>query len=197
MPRMTSREFLALLGRPSADGTLDRLIERRAGEDLAVLVADSSGFSRRTHERGIVRALTLVVRAVEAVRPVLKRRGGVVLSTKVDNLVAVFPDARSAVLGALDARRRLKRDNARRKEADRVHLCFGIDVGRVIRLADDVFGAAVNVAAKIGEDLAGKDEILVTAPVARTIGPGVRTAYSRSTEIGGRTFELHRVRGDR
>lgn len=195
--RMTSREFFALLARPSADGELDRLLDRRAGEDLAVLVADSSGFSRRTHEHGIVRALSLVRRAVEAVRPALRKRGGTVLSTKVDNILAVFPDPRAAVLAALDARRLLKRDNARRPADDRVSLCFGIEAGRVLRLADDVYGGPVNVAAKIGEDLAGKDEILVTADVARRVKPRIRTAYSRSTEIGGRTFELHHVTGGR
>ena len=192
---LTSREFFALLSRPSKE--LDRLVERRAGEDLAVLVADSSGFSRRTHERGIVRALALVMRAVETVRPALKRHGGTLLSAKVDNLLAVFPDARSAVLAALEARRRLKRDNAGRTPADRVSFCFGIDAGRVLRLADDVFGAPVNVAAKLGEDLAGKDEILLTAEAARRAGSRIRAPYARSTEIGGRTFELHRVKSGR
>ena len=42
--------------------------------------------------------------------------------------------------------------------------------------------------------LAGRDEILITSDVARRVRGKVRVSYSRSTEIGGKEFELYKVR---
>lgn len=42
-------------------------------------------------------------------------------------------------------------------------LCVGIGYGRVLRIGDlDVFGAEVNAASKLGEDIAKANEVLVT-----------------------------------
>lgn len=191
MPRrMSTREFFHLLEkrRPRGGEGIDRLIDRRCGEELAVLVSDSSGFTRRTHEQGILPALAEVRRAYAVAAPVIERRGGLVISQRADNLLAVFPVAVGAVRAAVEIQQRL-----RKRGRDGLGLCLGIDVGRVIRLAEDVYGAAVNVASKLGEDLAGRDEILVTSEVARRVRGVVRTTYSRSSEVGGRSIELYRV----
>ena len=185
---MTGREFFSFLEkrRPVEGGAFDGLLDRRCGEDLAILVSDSAGFTRRTHEEGIVPALAAIRRAYGLVEPLVLKHKGSVLSQKVDNLVALFPDPLHAVRAAVAIRRSTRNQPIR--------LCLGIDCGRVLRLADDVFGAAVNVASKLGEDLAGRDEILVTSEVARRVRGKVRVSYSRSTEIGGREFELFKIR---
>ena len=86
----------------------------------------------------------------------------------------------------------LRRRNARLLPPDRFELCIGIHHGPVLRLRDDVYGAAVNVCAKIGEDIAKAGETLVTdTVVARTSGTG-NAAAGRAT-IGGRSVRLHRV----
>ncbi len=191
MPRrMSTREFFGLLEkrRPRDGEGLDLLIDRRCGEELAVLVSDSSGFTRRTHEHGILPALAAVRRAYAVATPVVERRGGTVVSQRADNLLAIFPGAAAAVRAAVEIQQRL-----RKRGRDGLGLCLGIDVGRVIRLAEDVYGAPVNVASKLGEDLAGRDEILVTAEVSRRVRGIVRTSYSRSSEVGGRSIELYRV----
>jgi class 3 adenylate cyclase len=164
---------------------------RRARErDAVILVGDSSGFSRRTHERGIVEALRVVAQGYDLVTPVLRRRGRI-FSQKVDNVLAMFGEADDAAAAAIEIQRLLRRERtAGRTEFS---ICIGIDAGPVLRVGPDVYGAAVNVAAKLGEDLAGRDEILVTAEVARRLRGRRRCPYSRSTEIGGRTLEVHRL----
>lgn len=182
--RLPSDRFFDLLDR----GTLEDhdALDRRCGQELAVLVSDSSGFTRRTHEQGILPALAAVREAYASVLPLIKRAGGSVISRRADNLLAVFPDAPAAVRAAVEIQQR-------RRGRQGLGLCLGVDVGRILRLADDVYGAAVNVASKLGEDLAGKGEILVTAEVSRRIRGRFRIAYSRSSEIGGKSFELYRV----
>ena len=187
---MSSREFFSLLEkrRPVDGAVLDRLIDRRCGEELTVLVSDSSGFTRRTHEQGILPALAAVRRLYAFCGPVIERRGGTVLSQRADNLLCVFPEPVAAVKAAVDIQRGM-----RKRKADGLGLCLGVDVGRVIRLAEDVYGPAVNVASKLGEDLADRDEILVTAEVARRVRGQVKVVYGRSTEVGGKLVELYRV----
>ena len=51
-------------------------------------------------------------------------------------------------------------------------ICCGVETGRILYLAgEDFFGEAVNIAARLGEDLAEKDQILV--------GPTARAALSQ------------------
>ena len=57
-------------------------------------------------------------------------------------------------------------------------LCVGLGFGRVLRIGDaDVFGAEVNAASKLGEDIAKAGEILVTQGVKAALeGSGIAFA---------------------
>lgn len=194
--RPTSGEFFSALRRRRAGNAsaIDRELDRRAGEELAIFILDSAGFTRRTHEQGIFQFLSVMTRAFDRMEKVIRQSSGTVLSRQADNMVAIFEDPARAVRAAVAAHRMIRSGNADKPSAERFNVCIGIDYGRVLRLRDNVYGAAVNVASKLGEDLAEKDEILVTGEVARRVLGRVRCVYTRSTEIGGRTFELYRVR---
>jgi class 3 adenylate cyclase len=72
--------------------------------------------------------------------------------------------------------------NVSRAPEDQVLLCLGIGYGDMLRIAeDDVFGAEVNAASKLGEDTAKAGEILVTGQCAtrRSCLKGAR--WCRST----------------
>jgi class 3 adenylate cyclase len=124
----------------------------------------------------------------------LVRRHGTVIAHGADNLLAVFDRPHDAVRAAREMHLWLRRRNQRVSDAEQFSLCIGIHHGKVLRLEDNVYGDPVNVAAKVGEDLAGKDEILVTHKAARLLPASVKKDYSRSAEIGGLTYELYKVR---
>ena len=109
------------------------------------------------------------------------------------NLLAVFSDPHSAVRASVEIQRKLRKANEGKHDRDQFHLSIGIECGPAIVLTDNIYGACVNVASKVGEDLAGKGQILVTSGVARQVRPTFRAAYDRSVEIGGRPFELFRI----
>ncbi len=192
MKRMDSKAFFKLLsGRSRADAAA---AERVAGShlcELTVMMCDASGFSRRLHEYGVLPFFTAMARCHERILPMIARSGGDCIAHDADNILAVFPDCRDAVRAAASIQRWLRSRNARLPDPERFHLCIGIHRGEVVRLKDRILGPAVNIAAKLGEDLAGKDEVLLTRQTLERLPPGVRTAYLRSTEIGGKTFELH------
>ena len=171
----------------------DRSLRERAERDLTVWVSDSSGFTRKTHEHGILQFLAVMTRCYGFVAPILERHGGKVYTQNADNILAMFPEPVRALRAAVAVQRRLRRYNSGKKDAEQFHLCIGIHCGRALELEDDVFGDCVNVAAKVGEDLAGKGEILVTGEVSRRVKGRFRATYTRSAELGGRGFELYRV----
>jgi len=193
---MTSTQFFGLLRlrtRKNAE-RIDARIERRSVQELAVLMCDSSGFSRKTNEYGILQFLATMTYCYDRLIPVIRKRRGIVLSHDADNLLAVFDDAVDAVAASADVHRWLRRYNSGKHESERYNVCIGIHFGKLLRLKNNVFGGTVNVAAKIGEDLAEKDEILVTKEVADRVKKRFRADYARSTPLGGRTVELYRIR---
>lgn len=189
-----ARFFERLRVRPVRGEAFDAEVARRYERELTILAADSSGFSRKTFEHGIVRFLANLVRAYDRIIPIIERHGGHVTTQNADNILAVFDDTPSAVRAAREVHAWLRRRNARLAAPDRFELCIGIHHGPVLRLADDVFGASVNVCAKIGEDVAARNETLVTDEV---VARAPRFAYEAagSATIGGRRIRLHRVRG--
>lgn len=190
-----SRWFFSLLHRRSRRNAaeIDRRIDARAGREVAVLMSDSSGFTRRSHEQGVVSFLAAMVKCYRTVLPLLRRRGGQVISFKADNILCLFDRAEDAVRAAVEVQRAVRKRNAGLRVAEKFNLCIGIDCGRAIRLSDDVYGPCVNVASKLGEDMADKDEILITGEVARRVKGRFRCVYARTADIGRRNFELYRV----
>jgi class 3 adenylate cyclase len=194
-PLSPARFFAELRRRTPANAkALDRRLLARTERDLAILVSDSSGFTRRTHEEGILHFLSLLVRVNARIIPVLERHRGRVLAQKADNLLAVFDDAVAAGRAAVAVQRAVASWNRGKPPRRRFHLCLGLDAGPVVALDGDVYGSPVNIASKLGEDLAGRGEILATAEFVRRLDGAVRSAYSRSSTIGGRIVEIHRLR---
>lgn len=191
---LTSREFFRLLRKRWKEGPkrIDKVIERHV-DDYVVMMCDSSGFSRITAEHGILQFLSVMTVCYDGLIPLLEGFEGECLSHNADNILAVFKRPARAVEAAVAMHRWLARRNAPLEEKDRFNVCIGLHMGPVVRLKTNVFGDVVNVAAKLGEDIAAKDEVLLTSPVADKVKGRFDVRYARSAEIGGRTFELHRV----
>jgi class 3 adenylate cyclase len=193
--RLDTREFFSLLRRRTSRNAerIDRLLRDRAEREVTVFISDSSGFTRKTHDYGIAKFLAVMTQHYQRLLPVFRKHRGVVLNTQADNLLAIFDDPADALRASVEIQKRLRRSNVGKKDEDQFHLCIGIESGRALLLKDGVYGACVNVASKLGEDLADKGEILVTGGIARQVKRRFRCSYARSAEIGGRPFELYRV----
>jgi adenylate cyclase len=191
----TTALFSLLRKRTRANASkIDALIEKKTLIDKTVLALDSSGFTRKTNEYGIIHFLAVMTECFDQLHPIIKKRKGQLVSEGADNMLVVFDKPLDAVAAAVDMQRLMTRRNKRVAERDSFSVCIGIHCGKLLRLKDGVYGSTVNVAAKIGEDLAGRDEIVVSQAVVEAVGKKFRLEYSRSTTLGGRTHELHLVR---
>jgi adenylate cyclase len=162
---------------PGADKqAIDRRIWDLFGEEWAVLYTDLSGFSRNTAEFGIIHFLQVIHESRKVFIPVIERYDGILLKTEGDSMLIIFRNPARALECAVAMQAACRAYDENRIDSEKLLLCVGIGLGKVLRISDsDVFGAEVNAACKLGEDIAKAWDILVTDPV--------RTAVS------GRTFE--------
>ena len=148
---------------PERAAEVDAKVSEIFGETHAVLVMDMSGFSRLTIKHGIMHFLAMIHRMNAITIPAIEEHGGHVIKTEADNIFAVFPDVKSAVETAMDINRRFSAANTMLPEEMDIHGKFGIGYGEVLNVEDeDLFGSEVNLASKLGEDLAAREEILLT-----------------------------------
>jgi adenylate cyclase len=61
--------------------------------------------------------------------------------------------------------------SARRVPEEQLVLCCGVGFGKLLKIGDDdVFGHEVNIASKLGEDIAKAHEILITRACRDAVG---------------------------
>ncbi len=158
------QELLADRAKPGADvPAIDQRIWNLFGERWVVMFTDLSGFSRRVAEFGIIHFLAVIDESLRLFSPVIADHDGILLKTEADSLLVIFRQPDSALACARAMQTVTHHANAHRRPEDQVHLCIGLGYGDVLRIGDDdVFGAQVNAASKLGEDLAESGEILVT-----------------------------------
>ncbi len=154
---------------PGADKVaIDRRIWRLFGEKWAVLYTDLSGFSRHVAEFGIVHFLQTIYESHRLLVPLIEKDNGILLKTEGDSLIVMFRHVNDALRCALAMQKCTREYNETRSDAEKVLLCVGIGYGEMLRIGDaDIFGAEVNAACKLGEDVAKANEILLTGAASR------------------------------
>jgi class 3 adenylate cyclase len=162
---------------------IDQRIWDLFGETWAVMFTDLSGFSRRVAEFGIIHFLQVIYESQRVLVPCIEDHDGILLKLEGDSMLVMFRSVTKAFECALAMQRTLKDYNSDRPETDQILLCLGIGYGQVLRIGDDdVFGAEVNAASKLGEDTAKAWEILVTENVREALAGRAGIGFERLDE---------------
>ncbi len=160
----------ALVEERTRPGVDTRLIDERIwdlfGEEWAIMFTDLSGFSRQVAAFGIIHFLQIIHEKKRLLLPIVAAHDGILIKVEADSFLILFKRAAKALTCAIAMQHATQQLNARRLPEEKVLLCVGIGVGRILRIgAADVFGQEVNAASKLGEDTAQPNEILVTEAV--------------------------------
>jgi adenylate cyclase len=134
----------------------------------AILAADVEGYSRlmERDEVGTLRTLTAYRTIID--RLIASHRGRI-FNTAGDSLLADFASAVDAVQCAVEVQDAVGRENTNRPAGEQMRFRIGIHVGDIIVQGDNLFGDAVNVAARL-EALAEPGGICVSGTVQDQIG---------------------------
>jgi class 3 adenylate cyclase len=158
--------------RPGADQErIDRRIWDLFGEEWCVMFTDLSGFSRGVAKFGIIHFLQTIYESERLLLPVIERHDGILLKVEGDSFMVIFRNAAKGMQCAIAMQQTLESYNAEKSDEVKVLLCVGLGYGRMLRIGDaDVYGAEVNAASKLGEDIAKARQILVTKSVRDSCG---------------------------
>ena len=178
---------------PERIDEIDEQLRAAFERTVAVLVLDMVGFSRLTVEYGIIHYLAMIHQMEEAARPAVTGNGGVVVKQEADNLYAIFDDPALALESALDIFRAFDAVNSVVPPGRDIFGSIGIGYGATLVIDErDMYGCEVNIACKLGEDLAGKGEILLTRLAYEALPPDRSVCSPAAFSISEMTFDYYR-----
>lgn len=133
------------------------------GVEGTVFISDMASFSSTSRKLGVCHFLKMIHRARRIVAPVIEANNGILLKCDADNCYAYFDKPDDAIRASFEVNAALFGANEKFGIGEQIYLSIGIDYGRVLLIGDtDFFGDPVNTASKLGEDLAVREEVLVT-----------------------------------
>jgi len=143
----------------------------RQNTRLAILFADISGSTALYEKLGNELALRLVTRTLDLLIHEMNMHQGILIKTIGDEIMCTFPDATTAAVAAQAMQLALEGQSPVNGES--IHVRIGMHYGEVIREADDVFGDAVNVAARVAAITRAR-QILTTETVVDMLPAALR-----------------------
>jgi class 3 adenylate cyclase len=151
------------------------------------MFTDIKGFTARTSKSTREDLVELLRKHEEIVLPRAAERHGTLIKNIGDAFLFTFESPTNAVLAALDIQRGLREYNASVEPGKRIEVRIGINAGEVTVMEGDVYGDAVNIAARI-EGIADGGEICFAESVFLTMNKNELEAAVSSDEL--RTDEI-------
>jgi adenylate cyclase len=188
------RLLSAIIDQPERQAEITETIESTFAQDKAVLVLDMSGFCRTTHIYGIVSFLLMIHRMQLICRPCVEHNGGVVVKADADNLFCLFDNVEAAIKAGREIIERLNAANRVMPAEQHLYAAIGIGYGKILNIAgQDMFGDEVNLASKLGEDIAGMGEILLTSAARAALGDPDVSIPERTISVSGISLTYYPV----
>lgn len=167
----------------------------RYGETVAILIIDSSGFSRTSQSHGILHFLSRLMQLRQICESVLQQHRCKRLHFEADNATAAFNDPADAVRAALALQRAVYHSGLMLNERERFRISAGIGYGRLLysETLEGYFGDEMNIASKLGEDIASGDEVLISEAAYRAASEVIPEAIQTcDIEVSGIQLKYYR-----
>ncbi len=144
----------------------------------AIVIVDLAGFTSLVLEQGTDAALARIWRMRSELVPHFQQHGGEIYKVDADNLLIFFSSLQQAVEAALGSHERVRTFG--------FQVSVGVGFGTLHYLAseDDYYGEQVNLAAKLGEDVAAAGETLLTMAAFEELPEETRTGERKEILLG-------------
>lgn len=163
-----------------------------ATQPITILFADISGSTRLFETLGDVEARRIISSALTALVRISNGHGGRLIKTIGDEIMCTFPAAVQAAMAACDMQRCISTDSA--FVADALGIRVGFHHGEALLENGDVYGDAVNVAARMAA-LAKREQIVTTASTLKdfTSVGGIRSRALGRARVAGKLLPIEIV----
>lgn len=152
------------LASPSERIALEADLWARFGTEKTVLILDMAGFTTKVQKHGLLFFLRKIRYMQSVVAPLLVQWRGELVKFEADNAYAVFAQPLDAVHCALRIHDTFQYLADGLPDVDDVVVSIGLARGRILMIpGHDFFGDAVNIASRLGEDIAGHRETYASA----------------------------------
>ncbi|MFO8056274.1 MAG: CHAT domain-containing protein [bacterium] len=149
--------------------SLDKMLKDKFQKNTTVMFTDIKGSTSYFETFGDVEGRAMVQRHNAMLFPIIEGHGGKVIKTIGDAIMATFEDPAEGVKAGMEMQKKLTDYN---KEQDQKHLRImiriGLNYGPAVVEENDVFGDAVNVAARV-ESQADAGELLVSESLYKEV----------------------------
>jgi len=143
--------------------------------NLAIMFAEISGSTKLYESLGDATARALVSDTLDTISGVIGRYNGTVIKTIGDEIMCTFESAEDAATAACEMNETLEEENAEGNNAEPVAIRVGMHYGPAIMEAGDVFGDAVNVAARMAAQAKAR-QVMTTKSTVELLPPVMRAS---------------------
>ena len=156
---------------------------------LAILFANVSGSTRLYETLGDKEALVRIEHCLSILSALSRKHHGEVVKTIGDEIMCAFPDASSAFHAARAMQNEMAMQFISGKLPLSIHI--GMHFGPAIREENDIFGDAVNIAARLTK-IAKSGQIITSQQTTDTLSAGLRADMRKlgTTTLKGKREEI-------
>ena len=148
---------------------IDKLIESKYKKSIVILISDIVGSTEFFEQRGDIEGRAMVSRHHRQMFPLIQNYQGEIIKTMGDSIMASFQDVAAATRCACEMQIKLAAENKKLPPDDRIKIRIALHYGMAVIEEGDVYGDAVNVAARI-EKLTGGGQIMISQSVVDALG---------------------------
>lgn len=159
--------------------------------NMAIVFADIAGSTKLYDTLGDQVARAKVAETLETISNVVKNHGGTVIKTIGDEVMCTFPTAEGAANACCEMHESLDEVNANIEDTTTIAIRIGMHYGPAIMEGGDVFGDAVNLAARMAAQ-AKANQIITTLTTVDMLSPVIRasTRFIDHAPIKGKQEEI-------
>jgi len=158
---------------------------------IAIMFADIAGSTKLYDTLGDQAARTKVAATIETMSEITKANKGTVIKTIGDEVMCTFPTAENAGTAAWEMQETFEEEAESNTDGSPVSVRIGMHFGPAILEGGDVFGDAVNIAARMAAQAKAK-QIITTQDTLDKLPPAMRasTRFVDHAPIKGKKEEI-------
>lgn len=155
-------------------------------QERTIMVLDMSGFTRATQQGNIISFLLSINQMQRLVVPVVQEQGGLLIRAEHDNLTCLFDEVEDAIRASSEITGRLESANVILPSDKELYCSVGIGYGPILNVGNEaIYGNEVNLASKLGEDIGGLGDVLLTPDAYARAKDGSWSFDERKVSISG------------
>lgn len=163
------------------------------GKTTTVVVIDTSGFTLRSIDEGIISTLVVINELRNIITQLMKDSStGSIIKFDADNAFLRFDKPDDALITIKKIREQLSTSYINKGHQHQIYISTGIGYGPILLLEHDAFSKTFNLASKLGEDTAEANEILLTEEAYKALKHPVK-AEEKEVEVSHVKIKYYKI----